>query len=78
MRTALAILSLAALFFPQAQRAPSDRLNVLFLVADDLNNDLGVYGGPARRRTSIVWPRAGRFDRAYAQYRSAIPAGPRS
>lgn len=75
MRTALAILSIAAVFLPQAQRVPSDRLNVLFLVADDLNNDLGVYGGPAKTpHIDRLAARGVRFDRAYTQYPLCNPS----
>jgi arylsulfatase A-like enzyme len=54
MRTALAILSIAAVFFPQAQRAPSDRLNVLVLFADDMRADaIAAYGNPHIKTPNI-------------------------
>ena len=41
-----ALIVAAAAWSSEAQ--PSRRLNVLFLIADDLNNDLGADGAPVR------------------------------
>ena len=55
---------------PNAAAQDSGKRNVLFLICDDLNCDLGSYGHPLVKSPNIdrLAARGVRFDRAYCQY----------
>ena len=69
---ATGVLALA----PRAAAAETTRPNVLFIVADDLNCDLGCYGGTDAHTPNIdrLAARGVRFERAYCQYPSCAPS----
>ena len=68
--------SLAAALPVSGQSPPGRRPNVLLIMADDLNNDLGTYGHPIVKSPNLdrLAARGVRFDRAYTQFPLCSPS----
>lgn len=69
-------LAALALAVSTAGFAAAPKLNVLFLIADDLNCDLGAYGDSRMHTPNIdrLAARGVRFDNAYCQYPWCCPS----
>jgi arylsulfatase A-like enzyme len=76
MRTGWLVLTIVLAGVSVFTQAPAPaKLNVLFMVADDLNADLGAYGAPVKTpHLDRLAARGVRFDRAYTQYPLCNPS----
>lgn len=76
LRLLLACLGFIVAGTPPVIGAAAARTNVLFIVVDDLNADLGAFGHPLVQTPHLerLLTRGVRFDRAYAQFTLCSPS----
>jgi len=72
----LAALALILAAAPGAAQTSARRPNVLLIMADDLNDDMGTYGHPMVKTPNLdrLAARGVRFDRAYTQFPLCSPS----
>jgi iduronate 2-sulfatase len=76
-RSVLVVIALVVLIAsPAMAQTPSSRPNVLFIMSDDLNDDMATFDHPIVRTPNLerIAARGVRFDRAYSQYAWCNPS----